>query len=194
MGFTKPDCNPDCTLTVPWLYPDCALTVTGKQWGHTLVWWWFFLFSSPCPFFETPPVLLLVVLTRFVLLLVDKRCQPRTETITIMTLVGARFFVLFWKSRSETGQKLWIVSLWNSKIALDPVRYPCLHMCSTYRKQCFFIFIFMHHCGAFGKKCTHTEEMVMWTEPLNLSGCEWRALAQEPPKTLQSKSNRTERE
>ena len=107
---------------------------------------------------------------------------------------GSKVFCLFWKSRSETGQKLWIVSLWNSKIALDPVRYPCIHMCSTYRKQCFFIFIFMHHCGAYGKKCTHTEEMVMWTEPLNLSGCEWRALAQEPPKTLQSKSNRTERE
>jgi hypothetical protein len=57
-----------------------------------------FLFSNPCPFFETPPVLLLVVLARFVLLLVDKRSQPRTETVAIMTLVGARFFVCFGKA------------------------------------------------------------------------------------------------
>ena len=48
-----------------------------------------------CPIYvggHPPPVLLLVVLARFVLLLVDKRSQPRTETAAIMALAGAMFF------------------------------------------------------------------------------------------------------
>ena len=52
----------------------------------------------------------------------------------------------------------------------------------------------MCRCGGVKEKCTRKKENRVLTEPLKLSGCEWPVFKQEPPKTVVSKSNKTERE